>query len=339
MLVQITVCVGLLVIIGITTFRYANNVICGPFAMDAKKLVTITQPDLQPQYYVTVTGTKPAIETPFREYMVRKSKYSKEEQSREISAYYMLLPVEGRLLTVKVKTPQKTNRFTGELKRPYDGITKEIAQSLDEAFPNEGVGSRVLPITMEIDNDFGGPLCALVLPIGIILFLILFMVKKIRDIGGEPHQNAFGESLKVYGAPRDVIAELDQGLKSHPIDLKASPLVASIGKWFLLRYKNNIRAYRDTDLIWIYRSTTSRNVMFVPINKQSLVICTRDKKRFEIPSMTKTIEKAMDDLSKMSPWAIFGYNSKTDLTWQGRPQDVIAEVETRNRQYKESKQG
>jgi hypothetical protein len=47
----------------------------------------------------------------------------------------------------------------------------------------------------------------------------------------------------------------------------------------------------------------------------------------------------MDDLSKMSPWALFGYNAKYDLTWQGRTQDLIADVENRAREYKSSKPG
>jgi hypothetical protein len=98
-------CLGLLAALGVWRgSRYLTNVLFGPFAVRQQDLLTLTDPDVQAHYFVTVEGDE--VETLFpRAYAAGREPYS----------MYALLRVGDKWLLLWAPHGQASRRWTGSL--------------------------------------------------------------------------------------------------------------------------------------------------------------------------------------------------------------------------------
>lgn len=324
-------CFFFLVVIGFIVFniRFGYNCFRGPFKLPDGELRKIKNPGNTWKYYLTVSGIKPAILTPYGLKYITKDETGKIT-SQYYDDHYLLLPTADGMLTIQSHAGKLAQSYTGNLKN-IDKETKD-GLSLDLENISPGMSRTLLPMMLEENSSFRGALN----PLGICLFLFtgfgILTFWRAASIKKQAANGVLDNSLSRYGDPKELTFRIDQLLKTlGPNDTDAGT-VSIVDKWVLFPQDYDLGVLHLSDLVWIYQTTTKNRL---GSEYPALVICTKDKRKILIQDKTAgSVETALSALSSAAPWIIVGYSGKLDIAWQSRPDDLIKEVEQKMGEHK-----
>lgn len=324
--------VGLAVIIGLMNTRYAYNVFFGPFKMTSEQLAGLKNPDTAWQYYVTVSSDGESILTPYYDKEVRKKKYSDDVISEKITDYYQLLPLDKGALLVRTQEDKPAKTFTGEIGSMPEDIGSALRKELDEAQP--GLSKAMFPLLLEQNDSFSGILYLAFTFMGVFLIFALVNVLKARALGGDLHKGLLANSLQKHGTPRDLISEIDTEFGALGLANTDAGAIAISNTWILVPEDHHLRAIKLSDVVWAFRTQTKESFNFISSTSDALVIYTKDKRKVLAKNSCANVDLAVAAISVRAPWVYAGYSGKLDLAWQSRANELIAEVEENERQYR-----
>lgn len=313
--------------------RYAYNCFTGPYKLTDEQLGSIKDASKQFNYYVTVSSSHPAMLTPYGIKKVRKKKYSDEVISESIEYYYLVLPTRVGALIVKSPESKISQTYTGELAGMDEDVKSSLSKDLDSDRP--GTSKLLLPVMLETTEVFAASLYALGIVLGAIIILGLVKFWQAGTMTKDVLDGRLAKSLSRHGNPRDLIMEIDQDLSSMGISGTDAGTIAVLKNWILYRNNFDLEALKFSDIVWAYRTESRQTFNFIGSSSHALAICTKDKKKIIVKDTNdKNVDLAVAAIASVAPWIFAGYNGKLDLKWQSLPNDLIQEVESREKEFR-----
>src|SRR5262245_9020972 len=146
---QLILCaVGALLLVGLAAFntRYFYNFFFGPFPADRQALLATTDAGALRQYFVKLSGDR-ALDSIGQE--VSRSRSGSEN----VTATYMVISLDDRLLLVKAQDDAKITDYTGYLEPMPSDVSTEILGDIERDAPD--VRDAFLPYLLNTDSFRG----------------------------------------------------------------------------------------------------------------------------------------------------------------------------------------
>lgn len=318
------------VVIGFAIFnyRYAYNCYSGPFQLNAEDLRPLKKASHSWKYFVTLTGSQPAVLTPYTMNSIRKNKYTGKVKSVTVTDYFLLLPLpDNALMLVKSPYEKTSTSYTGKLVDMDEEIKNNLTKELEGVRP--GISKYILPVMLEETGSFKGALYLLFIVIALFLGFAFLVFWKSATLSKEVTNSILAKELAAEGNPRDLILQIDQELLASGIQETDAGTVAVLKDRILYEKDYDLATIKYSDLVWVYGFETSKY--------KALILCTKDKKKITlIDKNVNNINLAVHAISSKAPWILSGYSGKMDLSWQAKPNDLIQEVESKEKEFKRS---
>ncbi len=320
---RIAVCAAILMamlLFASANTRYITNFMNGPYTMSASELRQVIAPELSPQYYVRIYGTK-TVDTGLQEFRVEKK--GGREVSRSVSASYIALEVGERFLLVKTRSAG-SKVFEGELAPLTKGIEMNFFQ-----MPNvKKYWDNFYPYYLDTASFktpgyiFGG--------IGIVVLMILlwYGIPAWRYLKN-PQTHPVAQRVASWGDPICIPMEIENEYSSK-VFLRAGDYTLTdryiIGKTFF-----NFDVFRIADLLWAYKSITKQSINFIPVGKtySAVLICYGGSAT--IRGKEPMVNSVLEYLAGKAPWSIFGYSDEIQKLFKKSQTEFCAIVEARRR--------
>jgi uncharacterized protein DUF6709 len=322
--------VGALLLIGLAALntRYLYNFFAGPFPIDRQTLLaTADAGDLQ-RYWVTVQGDDVA-DTGFQQ--VRRNK---DTGSESVTASYMALLLDKRVLLVKAQDDKSVTSFTGYLEPlSSDARTKIIADAENEAPELRGA---FLPYMLNTDGFRGTGYVALAL--GIPLFgLCLFGIVRAIQRSADPMTHPIMRALGRFGPPDYVASQLDAELQADHQTVGKLHLTPS---WLVQATTSTLDATRIDDVVWAYKKVTQHRTNGVPTGKTyAAQFWDRHGVCITVSGKEALVNQVLEAAAQRAPWMLAGYSAELEKTWKANRAAVLEAVEQRRRQVLAHAQG
>lgn len=307
-------------------YRYAFNCYAGPFQLKADDLRPLKKASHSWKYFATLTGSRPALLTPYTMNSIRKNKYTGKVKSVTVTDYFLLLPLpDGALIIVKSPHEKSSTTYTGKLVDMDEEVKSSLMKELEEVRP--GISKFIMPVMLEETESFKGALYLVGIVIALFLGFAFLVFWKSVALSKEVVNSILAKDLASEGNPRDLILQIDQELLTSGVQGTDAGTVAVLKDRILYQKDYDLSTIKYSDLVWVYGFESSKY--------KALILCTKAKKKIILKdSNVNNINLAVNAISSKAPWLLTGYSGKMDLSWQARPNDLIQEVETREKQIK-----
>lgn len=308
-------------------YRYLYNCFLGPFPIERDRLFLITDPNKVFKYYVTVYGDE-SIATGLQQVERRIDKYTKKVKSEKITANYIALKVDERLLIVKTSANYSGTQFTGaiinipsEVYYRYRIIASEI--ELKDYF---------LPYMLDT-TDFKTTGYITVFVGVLISFICFYNLIKVKKRFSNSDLHPISISLKNrFGAIEDIVSTIDSELKNSSRNFSIGSTVIT-DSWLL---KSSIFGLELIDLfiepVWIYKKVTKHYTNFIPTGKSyAVIIQTRHGIGIEISCNNQNGDKILQELLYRCPWLFVGFDNQLQNIWKSNMSEMIKAVDVRRK--------
>jgi hypothetical protein len=311
----VSILVGLIVI---TLFlsQYFYNAFFGPFYTDSSTLLSVTDQTIPYRYYVTIEGEE-SLPTGLQEI---------EERADKVTADYLALAINKRLLLIKVPPGKTGTRFTGKLIAIPEGEHKEFIAKLKP--DQQGV---FLPVMLDtVDSFYGGLIVIILIGVPIFVAVLCYLIALLMwwlNIGWHPSIRA----LRRYGTPLKVANHIEDELRSgQRLSLGAAIMTSS---WWLSFNGNRVDITTLQDIVWIYPQKIEHKRNFVTYKKTyAAIICDRHKKK--IVTACDSLQEAQQIVQviyRRVPWIFAGYDKSLNRVWNSgkNHQKMVQKVQER----------
>jgi hypothetical protein len=312
-----------LLLIGLAALnaRYLYNFFAGPLRIDRATLLATGDPGTLQRYWVTVEGDDVA-DTGYQQ--VRRDK---DTGTKTVTAAYMALLLDRRVLLVKAQDDARTTGFTGYLEPLPSDIRSNVIADAEREVP--ALRGAFLPYMLNTSGFRDGGFVALAIGIplfGLCVYGIARAIQRTRNPLKHPIMRALGR----FGAPGDVAGQIDaELLADHPrLDrLHLTP------NWLVEASPSNLAATRIEDIVWAYKQVTQRRVNGVPAGKTyTAQIWDRHGVCITIAGSETFVNQALDAAARRAPWMMAGYSTELEKAWKSNRAAVLATVDQRRQQ-------
>jgi hypothetical protein len=327
---QLILCVvGALLLVGLAAIntRYFYNFFFGPFSIDRQTLLATSDAGALQKYFVKVSGDR-SLDSVGQEITRNKS------GSERVTATYMALLLDDRLLIVKAPDDTKTTDYTGYLEAIPSEVRTEIIGDLESAAPD--VKDAFLPFMLNAGSFRGTGYVALGLGIplfGLCLWGLARAIRRSNDPSAHPILRALGR----FGPPDYVASQIDAEMQAeHP---KAGA-VHLTPNWLVHSAPASLSATRIDDVVWAYKKVTQHRTNGIPTGKTyAAQIWDRHGVCITVTGKEPAVNQALEAVAQRSPWVLAGYSPDLEKTWKQNRAAVIEAVEQRRRQVLAQAQG
>ena len=316
--------------IGVGTARYWSNFAAGPLKIDRQALIAIQNPEATERYFVTVKGDK-SIDTGLEQITQRKNKYSGSITSQTVSAKFVALLVDQKLLIVKSNADHVSNvEFTGELVPVPSEVQRQVIS--DAVSKNPKMKDVFLPFMLQ-ETDFrtsGYIGLALGLPC---VLLGLWNLQKVGKRWGKPEQHPIAKALTAKGEASSVASQVEAELQSGATDPALGNTRITRSWLFQPSFFGGLTALPLDHLIWAYKKVTTRRTYGIPVGKSwAAVVCDRDGKSIEIGGKEDQVDQLLQSLWQKAPWVVGGYSDELQKLWTQDRSKFLEAVDLRRQQ-------
>jgi hypothetical protein len=328
---QLILCVvGALLLIGFAALntRYLYNFFFGPFSIDRSTLLATDDAGTLRQYWVTVEGDDVA-DTGFQ--MVRRSRRSGSES---VTAAYMALFLDQKLLIVKAQNDESVTKYTGYLEAMPSDVRTQIVADAEQNMPE--LSGAFLPYMLNTDGFRGTGYVALGLGIplfGLCIWGLARAIKRSNDPSIHPIMRALGR----FGPADYVASQVDAELQAeHPKvgNLHLTP------SWLVQAAPARLDATRLDDVVWAYKQVTQHRTNGIPTGKTyAAQIWDRHGVCITVAGKEPFVNQVLEASAQRAPWLLTGYSAELEKTWKQNRTAVVEAVEQRRRQIMEQIQG
>ena len=315
--------------IGVSTARYWSNFAAGPLKIDPQALIAIQDPAKTDRYFVTVKGSK-SIDTGLEQITQRKSKYSGTVTSQTVSAKFVALLVDEKLLIVKSKTDHGGNtEFTGELVPLPAQVQSQVID--DAVRQNPQLKQAFLPFMLQ-ETDFRTPgYIGLALGLPCVL-LGLWNLQKVGKRWGNPAQHPIAKALSAQGDASHVASQVEHELQSGT-DTTIGKTKITRAWLFQPSFLGGLTALPLDSLVWAYKKVTTRRTYGIPVGKSwAAVICDRNGGSIEINGKEAQVDEILQKLWLQAPWITGGYSDDLQKLWSQERSKFVEAVDLRRQQ-------
>jgi hypothetical protein len=321
LLILSATCAVLLVGLAALNARYLYNFFAGPLSIDRRTLLATDDPGALQRYWVTITGDDLA-DTGFQ----RVSRNTRTGDER-VTASYMALLLDRRVLLVKAQDDQSVTTFTGSLEPLPSDVASQIIAAAEREAP--ALRGAFLPYMLNTDSFRSGGFVALGL--GIPLFgLCLFGLARAIRRGNNPSAHPIMRALARFGSPEEVATQLDAELLAQHWQAGGLHLTPN---WLVQASGSRLAATRIEDVVWAYKQVTQRRVNGVPAGKNyAAQIWDRHGVRITVTGGEVAVNQALEAACRRAPWLLAGFSPDLEKTWKSNRAAMIAAVDQRRRQ-------
>lgn len=306
-------------------FRLLFNELAGPIEIDAKTLVSKTDPHKEFRYYYKVKGAQVTMDPIFQQDWVTYDRDGQVKSSTVEMLYYLMFVPSAdkgyRSLVVASREPlTKTEYVTGALVP----IPAKVKPHLEQSVPAGMMQSIMLPTMLDTSRFSGGSywVIAILLPAFLIAVWNFLKVKR-RSENLEEHPIA--KQLKQYGNPRDIAVAIENEIRSAPLFRSSNVIITP--NWVLVNGMWSTTVAKLEDLIWFYRKETQHSVNFIPTGKsQSSVFCFVGTHAEIAGSSLDTTNDLLTVVAQHAPWAYAGYSDEVHRLWKSSKDLMIRNV-------------
>lgn len=328
---------GLLIVpltIGFTNPRYWYNFALGPFPSDRQTLLSVQDPDKLDKYFINIEGDK-SLKTGFQEITKRVSKRTGSVKSETVSAEYLALVIDKKLLIVKAKTANASNtKFTGELVNIPENVQSNLISKAEAENPRlKGV---FMPFILE-ENDFrfAGYLgLAVGLPC---LFLAIWNLHKVFKRRANPELHPIAKTLSKFGDSTATIAvSIDSEVQSESNKYSLG-LVTLTPSWLFRQTRYGLEILKLEQIAWIYSKVTQHRTNGIPTHKSyTAILLDRQGKSLEIPGKEQEINQLIQEIMQRVPWVIMGFSDELQQLWNTDRSRMFEFIDERRQQVMSS---
>jgi hypothetical protein len=295
------------------SYRWAYNVLAGPFPIRASELEQVQGPDGMLQNYFRVQEDLPALDTGARA----------GTQKAGMTKKWLLLPVGQRLLLVEAPIGQEGTEHVGYLAPIRADADKDLINQLSARAP--GLKDTLLPYKLNGVYGYRGQflaLACLVAPVflGALWVFGLFLVRAFV-----PSRHPVLRALVPYGDPEEVRQQIDADFEGATLRIGRLQLTRD---WLLGVKLWGLDVARVEDVVWAYKLVVRGEGASI-----SAIICTRQGANFGIQGKDKDVGAMLKVIAECVPWALVGYDPGLEKLWNSGPQQVAAIVEERRRRF------
>ncbi|HEU4387035.1 MAG TPA: DUF6709 family protein [Blastocatellia bacterium] len=322
-----------LAVVAVAAFnwRYLYNCVAGPFPVDVAALSSPNDTASLLRYFVTIEGDG-VIDTGAREVEQRKSKYSDNVESETVTAEYVALSLNDRLLLVKTGGGHSGTRFTGALRRLSSAERSQIIGKIEADEPE--VRGAFVPLMLDA-TGFRGPAyvgLAMAMPL---LAIAAWNLVRVQARSGDPGRHPITQALARFGIPQVVAAKIDT-------EVRLGGKITCIGSVtltpsFLFRSQLfGLDIVSIEEVVWTYKKVTKHYYNFIPTGKTySVMVVDRRGNTLEIPTLSKEDKTHLiiEEIGRRAPWVLLGYDDELARTWKWNADTVIRAVDQRRKQY------
>lgn len=323
--------VGIVVVlaIGALSWRYFYNFFLGPFPITHQDLLATTDPGAPTKYFVTVEGDD-VVDTG-----VQEITESRRGGSQRVTASFMALLVDDRILIVKAPSDAAVTTFTGALASMPSDVRTEIVEDAVQDSPD--LRDAFLPFMLDTDGFRTIGYVGLAVGIPVFLLCILGAVQAVQR-SSDPLKHPIMKSLGRFGPPQQVVSEIENDLfMPHEKfgDLHLTP------GWLVHTPAAALGATRLEDTVWIYKQVTQRRVNGVPAGKTfAALVFDRHGSMLTIPGKNEeAVDQMLQAVLNRAPWSLAGYNQEVEKAWKSNRASVIAAVDQRRQQIRNMQAG
>jgi len=306
----------------VSSLRYFNNMLFGPFPITKEELAAITDPSKLQHYYVTVTGDE-TLDTGFEDIETTVNRKTEQVEKIKIKGTFLGLVVGDRILLVKSPVHTKATSFVGELAYIPDDVDTTIIGSAERNMP--GFRSRVIPALLKVEDftTFG------YVGLGILILLACLgafnMVRYFaRNTNTDSHP--LWKTLSQYGTSNTIAQQINAEYNEpETVELGTAILTRS---WVLAKWMYECRPVQLKDVVWFYKHKISRWFWFIPLPPSYAVhMHDANKKKvvFEMPS-DKKCDELLLAIAQRTPCAYAGYSDDLVKHWAKKPEEMIQAV-------------
>lgn len=309
--------------------RYLFNFFLGPFPTDNNTLESIADPEKTFDYYVTIKGKviPPAI---YREVEKRVNKHTKNVESERVTAEFVVVALNNRLLVVKVPGTADASRqeFTGALAPMPPDMWAKLTQSPEAKQHN--MDQIFLPCMLDATGFRMSGWIGLGIGLPLYVLGTWNVIRAVRRLT-KPERHPISQALARFGEPTEVAARIDAD--SQKLVGRRSGSVTLTPSWFLHSTWFGLEVLHVNELVWIYKKVTKHSVNFIPTGSTyATVICTCFGGSVEVPGSQRKTENLLQDLAERAPWVFAGFDQELANYWKSAPDAVAAAVIERRRQ-------
>jgi hypothetical protein len=315
-----------IVLVAVTlSSRYLYNVVAGPFGTERAELLALKDPDTLERYFVNVSGDE-ILDTGIQQVTTRTRNGVKTSES--VSANYLALVIEDRLLLVKAGTSMTGTQYTGALVRMPAEEQREIIDDIVSQEPR--LEDVFLPYMLDTEDfrttGYVGMLVgALLLALGV--FNLFRAVRRMTA----PDTHPLMRSLAAYGAPQSVAAGIDSEAGGAQVSRAGGALVTP--HWLLKSAAFGMQVVALNDLAWIYKKVTQQRTNFVATGKTyAAVLWTQQGHSTEITGKQDAIDQLLQAIDERVPWVLAGFSADLDKLWKTNRPAVLKAVSDRRQQ-------
>jgi hypothetical protein len=314
---------GIMLLAGLAALntRYLYNFFVGPTPIDRQTLLATDDPRTLQRYWVTVSGDDVA-DTGFQQ--VRRDT---KTGSESVTAAYMALVLDDRILIVKAQDDQSVTTFTGSLEPlPSDVRTRIIADAEREAPALRGA---FLPYMLNTNSFRNGGYVALglgILLFGLCIFGLVRAIRRVSNPSAHPIMRALGR----FGPIDYVVGELDAELLAQHRQVDRLHLTQN---WLVQASRSSLAATRLEDVVWAYKKVTQHRTNGVPTGKTyAAQFWDRHGVCITVTGREAVVNQALEAAYQHAPWLLTGFSPDLEQAWKSNRAAMIAAVDQRRQQ-------
>ncbi len=316
------------VAVALLTSRYLYNVLSGPFVMDRQTLLNLKDVNNLDQYYVSLNGDQ-TLDTGVNEITTETT--NGVTTSQQVSANYVALAFNQRLLLVRAPVNYTGTLFTGSLQPIPSDVQQGIVDKLVNQEPQ--LKNVFFPFMLNAADDFSTwgyvEMVAGVLLAGLAIWNLIKFLQRSTN----PTAHPLYRTLAAYGPAESVVASVDAEATGPSAMRLGSTLITP--HWLLHHSAFVVKAVRLDDLVWVYTKITQHRVYGIKTNKTySIMMLTNQGRSIEIRAKNKQVTDIDSNVIQRAPWVLAGYTPERAKTWRASRQAMIKIVADRQHELR-----
>ncbi len=297
--------------------QYFYNFFFGPFPLDREALASGANSAIPFRYFVDVEGAQ-VLDTGFDEVETQIDSKTKAVKSSRVTATYVALTVDDRLLVAKVPPGYSETRLTGELVGIPDSVRSSILNKLAAETPE--LSGAFFPFMLDGASEFRVPGCFGLFFVFLLLIPSFLCLTKAVTRWNNLERHPVVSTLRRYGSPLEIADEIDRDVKSGKAT--SIPPAFITDAWFFHAVDYSLSIARLSEIVWIYIRTVRTN--FVP-TAQFVIVLDCHGKKMSCACNWKEHEVAAE-LYRRAPWILMGYDKQIIKAWKSNREGLIRSV-------------
>lgn len=327
-------------IAGIIAFnwRYYRNYVSGPYDMPRDELIDLASADEAARYYVSVTGDD-AFDSGYQEVSRSVNRRTGRVQSERVTASFMIVAFDDRLLMVKSEDEVPRNENVGALIAMPADLRSDFISEVRSEEPElaDAIDSALLPVMLDTKpfRTFGTIGLVVMLPLlGLALFNVVRGVQRMTD----PQKHPAVRALAAQGSYHEVASRIEDEFRNQVGVVKIGNVTIT-PSWIISRAGTALTILHRDDIAWVYLKVVQRRVNGIPVGKNyAAIIMARPNASLTINANEAKASEILIEISRRAPWALTGYSAELEQDWKKNRAQVLAAVDQRRAQITQRQQ-